>query len=388
MKLAIDLNGVATPLTGIGHYTLQLTRGLAHHRAVTELAPVQQGRCVSLAGLEVLRTSPPPSTGNTLRSRLTPLLRHSRTARTLRDAWQAHGVARCAKAEAADVLWEPGFLVPQFSGPMVATVYDLSFLTHPTFHPAARSRMFQRWLTRTLSRADHVVTISRFTRDELCRLTDYPPERISIVSPAAASDFAPLTRTQRNAVLARLGLPSHFLLSLGTLEPRKNLGRLVRAYAALPQALRQAWPLVCVGAKGWNDASLIREMQPLVARGELLRLGYVAQQDLPQIIASANLLAYPSLYEGFGMPVIEAMACGVPVLTSRHTAMHEITGENAFLVEPTEVESIRAALQTALEDPDTRARLGARGIERALSYDWQRSTEALVAALRDASSER
>ncbi|MDR9440843.1 MAG: glycosyltransferase family 1 protein, partial [Halomonas sp.] len=283
--------------------------------------------------------------------------------------------------------WEPGLELMPFSGRRVATVYDLSHLAVPESHPPARIAYLTRQIDHTLCHADAIVTISSTMRREIAAYAGRREADITVVPPAAATAFHPLDAAARAAARGRLGLPQRYILSVGTLEPRKNLERLVQAYAALPDALRREWPLVCVGAKGWNDASLSRELQRLEARGELLRLGYVAQQDLPLITASADLLAYPSLYEGFGMPVVEAMACGVPVLTSRHTAMHEITGESAFLVEPGETDSIHAALEKALEDTDACQRVGAQGIERAARYDWQRSAETLVVALRGGSSE-
>lgn len=392
MKLLINLECLQPPLTGIGHYTQRLVACLAAHPEVETLRGLYHSRWLDGAQLHDW----PPAASRALAGpggaaalnfvqQIRHRLRQVPGSYPLRHRLRALRFAGLTRRYGEYVYWEPGLELMPFPGRRVATVYDLSHLAVPASHPPGRIAYLTRQINRTLRLADRLVTISYTMRREIAAYSGLRETDIAVVPPAAAPAFRQLDAAARAAARRRLGLPQHYILSVGTLEPRKNLERLVQAYAALPDALRREWPLVCAGAKGWNDASLIRELQRLEARGELLRLGYVAQQDLPLITASAGLLAYPSLYEGFGMPVVEAMACGVPVLTSRDTAMHEITGDDAFLVEPTDIESIRAALQGALEDPETRARLGVQGIERAARYDWQRSSEALLAALRGAS---
>lgn len=290
--------------------------------------------------------------------------------------------ARLARHFQEHVYWEPGIELMPFTGRRVATIYDLSHIAMPASHPAGRVAYLTRQIDHTLRHADAIVTISHAMRREIATYSGISAAAITVVPPAASEAFYPRTPEQTAKVRAHHRLPAQFILSVGTLEPRKNLSRLLQAYEQLPQSLRAEWPLVCVGARGWNDTSLNADVERLENRGELIRLGYVAQQDLPLIVASAGLLAYPSLYEGFGMPVVEAMASGVPVLTSRYTSMHEITGDGAFLVNPGDTDEIRTALRQALEAPDTRDNLGMHGIRQAAGYDWQASAETLLKALQ------
>lgn len=383
MKLLTNLDCMQPPLTGIGHYTKQLAAHLAGHPDVEALQGLYRSRWLDAAQLQ---DWPPTNTQALTRAGGSAVLRQ-RLRRIpgsygLRHRLRTLRFASLTRSYADHVYWEPGLELMPFAGRRVATVYDLSHLAVRASHPPARIAYLRRQIDYTLRHADAIVTISRTMRREIAVYAGLQEADIAVAPPAAAAAFRPLEAATRDAVRQRLGLPPRYILSVGTLEPRKNLERLAQAYATLPGALRREWPLVCVGAKGWNDTSLSQELRRLEARGELLRLGYVAQQDLPLITASAGLMAYPSLYEGFGMPVVEAMACGVPVLTSRNTSMHEITGESAFLVEPGETESIRAVLETALEDAEARRRLGRQGIARAAYYDWQRSAEALLASLK------
>ncbi|MFC2992537.1 glycosyltransferase family 4 protein [Halomonas tibetensis] len=382
MKLLINLDCMQPPLTGIGHYTQHLATQLSKHPEVDTFRGLYRSRWLDGTQLQDCPHASRPLSllvrPGALRRRLRQVPGSYSLRQRLREVRFVGRTRHCGD----HIYWEPGLELMPFPGRRVATIYDLSHLNVPDSHPPSRAAYLSHQIDNTLRHADVIVTISDTMRREIADYSGLNENDIVVVSPAASTDFRPLNAATRTEVRRRLGLPDRFILCLGTLEPRKNLTRFMRAYAELPTPLRKRWPLVCVGTKGWNDTSLVRNMQRLEARGELLQLGYVAQPDIPLITASADLLAYPSLYEGFGMPVVEAMACGVPVLTSRGTAMHEITGEHAFLMEPTDIASIRSTLQTALEHPEARDELGDQGITQAARYDWQRSAETLVAALR------
>lgn len=392
MKLLVNLECLQPPLTGIGHYTQQLSACLAGHPALENFIGLYRNRWINGAQLQewpasTLSTPSAPGRATTwkLAQNARRRLRDVPGSYTLRHQLRNWHFKAHTRGCDEYMYWEPGLELMPFSGKRLATIYDLSHLSVPASHPAGRISHLTQQVDYTLRHADRLMTISHTMRRDIAAYSGIKEENITVVTPAAASCFRPIDDAVQAEVCQRFGLPRQFILSVGTLEPRKNLKRLVQAYSALPDTLRRQWPLVCIGAKGWNDSAIIRDMQRLESRGELHRLGYVAQQDLPLITASAGLLAYPSLYEGFGMPVVEAMACGVPVLTSHNTAMHEITGDNAFLVEPSDVESIREALMQALEDSSTRRRLGAEGALRAARYDWQRSTGSLIATLGELS---
>jgi alpha-1,3-rhamnosyl/mannosyltransferase len=386
LKLLVNLACMQPPLTGIGHYTRQLATCVAMHSDVTAFRGLYRSRWLNAAQLHGRQTDASPadtSAKHYAGSGIKRLLRLVPGSYPLRHRLRQRHFSRQARHYQDHVYWEPGIELMPFAGQRVATLYDLSHIAMPASHPPRRVAYLTRQVDNTLRHADAIVTISHAMRRDIAAYSGINAADIAVVPPAAGRDFYPRTPEQTAEVRARHGLPAQFILSVGTLEPRKNLSRLLRAYEQLPRALRAEWPLVCVGAKGWNDAALNADVARLESRGELIRLGYVPQQDLPLLVASAGLLSYPSLYEGFGMPVVEAMASGVPVLTSRHTSMHEITQEQAFLVNPRDTEEIRMALRHALEDPDARARLGRHGIQQAARYRWDTSARRLLAVFNE-----
>ncbi|WP_198517547.1 glycosyltransferase family 4 protein [Halomonas sp. 141] len=380
MKLLTDLDCLAPPLTGIGHYTRELTQRLMHAHSVHEVRAMFHGRFVDTAGVETLLNHalmPGAAASAGLLTRLKPLVRELPMARWAWQRVKAQRFAAVSRQWQPDVYWEPNFILKPAACPAAVTIYDLSPLALPELHPASRIALLKQSLISSVARADRVVTISRFTAQALETHLGVASEKVRLVPPAAGADFHPYSEHEQAALRERYELPARFILSVGTLEPRKNLSRLLSAYERLPDALRADWPLVCVGAKGWNDAALSADIERLSARGELIRLGYVPQQDLPCLTAAAGLMAYLSIYEGFGMPVVEAMACGTPVLTSQGTVMEEVAEQCAFYADPLSVESIHAALESALHDVSARERFTLEGPAMAAKYCWADSAQVL-----------
>jgi alpha-1,3-rhamnosyl/mannosyltransferase len=195
--------------------------------------------------------------------------------------------------------------------------------------------------------------------------------------------YRPRTAEEILATLGKHGLEhSAYLLVVATLEPRKNLARLVRAYAALPVATKTRHPLVIVGARGWLNQELERTLAPLEASGTVRRLGYIGEDELPQNYAGAHAFAFPSLYEGFGLPVLEAMASGVPVLTSNVSSLPEVAGDAALLVDPNDEEALRDGLARLLDDTAWRTQASTRGLARSHDYPWSRCVDATIDAYR------
>jgi alpha-1,3-rhamnosyl/mannosyltransferase len=268
-------------------------------------------------------------------------------------------------------------------------VHDLSWLDYPEAHPVERVRFLDRHLPRTLERADRVLTDSAFIADEIASRFGVPRAKIRAIPLGVDAAYRPRSRDEIAPVLEKHGLrDSAYLLVVATLEPRKNLERLARAYAALPSTLKARHPLAIVGARGWLNRDLERVLAPLEAGGTVRRLGYVAENELPSIYAGAHAFAFPSLYEGFGLPVLEAMASGVPVLTSNVSSLPEVAGDAALTVDPLDERALSENLARLLEDDTWRDAASARGILRAREYPWSRCVEATVDAYRETSHER
>ena len=266
-----------------------------------------------------------------------------------------------------------------FSGPSVATIHDLSHLRYPEYHSTAMLRWLEKELPRTLKNATALVTVSEFSRNEISHLLSADKKDITIVPPGVAPEFRrrySFDETQR--IKQRYQLPEQFILTVGTLEPRKNTLGLMQAYGLLPAKLRKQFPLIVVGAVGWNKRTDQKKIEALVDNGDIRLMGFVAQQDLPALYQAASLFAYVSFYEGYGMPVAEAMASGIPVLTSERASMPEVADGCAKIVDPKDPEAIAEALKNYLEDQGYRQRQGELGKEKSLHYTWERSAEILM----------
>jgi alpha-1,3-rhamnosyl/mannosyltransferase len=295
--------------------------------------------------------------------------------------WLA-SVARAA-ARDCDVLLAPtSYALCALSPvPAVGVVFDLVAFDRSLSAP--RGALFERLtLPAAAGRARALLCISQATRAELVARFPAAASR-AIVTPLAA-DAAFAAAAPDPAVAARHGLDRRYVLSTATLEPRKNLSRLIEAFAALDPALRERFELVLVGGRGWRTEALDAT---LTRHAALVRtLGFVDDADLPALYAGADLVAYPSLEEGFGLPVLEAMAAGAPVLTSDRSSLPEVGGDAAFYVDPTSVDRIRAGLATLLADPERRAALAAAGRVRAREFSWEATARGTLGALERAAA--
>jgi len=266
---------------------------------------------------------------------------------------------------------------PTRTGRLVVTVHDLVWRRFPE-GLNVWGRFFHRTgLRRAVRRAARLVADSAATRDDILR---YAPRRdpatVSVihlgVSPAIRRVDEP---ERRQEVLQRLGIPARFVLNIGTLEPRKNLPRLLTAYSLLSPELRHAYPLVIVGAAGWKMSPLHDLVRERKLAGDVIWPGFVNDADLSVLLTAATLFAYPSLYEGFGLPVLEAMACGTPVVTSAISSLPEVAGAAALLVDPTEPDQLARALTRLLIDADLRTEYIARGDARWREFSFARMAE-------------
>ncbi|MBY4676796.1 glycosyltransferase family 4 protein [Marinobacterium arenosum] len=390
MKIITNVASLMPPLTGIGHYTRELLSFLLTHPEVEDIrgmSPVKWYEREQLATL----LEPDSSCAGSDSEPAKRLLRQSirgqlvKVARRVPFARRAKQLLaeRTARRRAAEcdgyLYWEPNYLLLPVSNPAITTVHDLSHMVYPQFHPAERVKLLDQQLGNSLRQAKRVVAVSEYTRLQIEQAFDIPAAEIALVPPAVGDPFRLPHSTEALAgARQRYGLPDQYVLSVGTLEPRKNVEGLIQAYAALPAALRQGFPLVLVGAKGWMTEKLEALLAPMLKRGEVIRLGYVAQQDLPLIYAAASCMGYVSYFEGFGMPIAEAMASGTAVITSNTSSMPEVAGGAARLVDPSDCDDISQALLTVLEDDRLRREMEQRGRDIASQYTWQRSGETLL----------
>jgi glycosyltransferase involved in cell wall biosynthesis len=372
MRVILNVDAITAPLTGIGRYALELAHGLATHAAIDELRLYSAFRWVDdpAHALAANRTIAQLRRSVPFKTQALELYTQLRSA-----LFRAH-----TRRLRGFLLHTPNYILMPFEGPAVTTVHDLSALNYPETHPVERVRFLDRHLPRTLERADAVLTDSRFIADEIHTRLGVPRAKLHTVPLGVDPVYRPRTQDELAPALASLGLVAGgYLLVVATQEPRKNLVRLVRAYAALEPAQRARHPLVVVGARGWLNHELERTLGPLEASGSARRLGYVSEEALPLIYAGARAFAFPSLYEGFGLPVLEAMASGVPVLTSNVSSMPEVGADIALGVDPLDEDALRAGLERILDDEPWRADAMTRGPQHARQFPWSRCVDDTIA---------
>ncbi len=364
MRVVFDLTVGRLDPAGGGTYVNQLARALA--------------RCL---GPEGFATVSCPGTRLRVGGRTWP----DRLATLHRDLWWTqYAVSRAAAQHRADLLHLPATVAPVRPGlPTVVTIHDLAVLRFPYLF-----RAWFRWYGRTVipraaRAARKVITVSQASKQDICELLGLPPERVAVV-PNGVDSLA-LARGSVEQVRSRYALPAAFALTVGSLEPRKNMPRLLRAVTRLQQepATRDL-VLVHAGPRGWLEGEVLDALRKLRPRPAVRFLGYVPQEDLGPLYRAARLLVYPSLFEGFGLPVLEAMACGCPVVTSNCAALPEVAGDAAVLVDPGSEEAIAEGIRLLWADAELRARLASQGKQRAAAFTWEGAARATSAVYREA----
>jgi len=266
-------------------------------------------------------------------------------------------------------------LMPHF-GPRVVTIHDLSVLHYPEFHPQDRVAYISGGLKYSLRNADQVIVDSDFVKQELLQRFKISESKLTTVHLAAGSDYRPRDAAGCAGVLAKHGLTYRgFLLVVGSVEPRKNLSLMIDAYSELSPDIKSAYPMVHIGPAGWNNTPIVHKLTRLAESGWFRSLGYVSQQDIAEIYSSAAGLAFPSIYEGFGLPPLEAMNSGTPVLVSHSSSIPEVVGDCGLLIDPRSCESIRAGLSKLLGGGGDIDAMVQRGLVRAQEFSWTKTAE-------------
>jgi glycosyltransferase involved in cell wall biosynthesis len=331
------------------------------------------------------RLSPNGTTLNVRRSRMD-------TSQPLRRIFWEQAIQPWALATAGlDLVHHLAFAGPLFvpalrPPPTVVTVYDLSFMRYPERLPATRRAYLRLFTALTCQRARRVLAISQSTADDLTALLGIAPDKIDLAIPGVDPHFRRLPAEQVAVWRTQQGLPEHFVLYLGTLEPRKNLPVLLRAFAALPETVRNEVKLVLAGAKGWMADAIDRTITETGLGENVLQPGFVPDEDLVWWYNAARVFVYPSVFEGWGLPVAEAMACGLPVLTSAVSSLPEVVGEVGYCLPPDDVSAWQTALHHALTDSAWRAEQSERGRSRAARFTWQHTAHQTLESYQKALS--
>lgn len=373
LRLAFNGSALLSPLTGVGQYAKSLAEQLVRHD------DLEVHFFYAAAWSPEIRTEPVKRIG-TIKDFIKKVVPQPyRVSRALQNWRFGMGLRKFRP----HLYHEPNFLPFRFDGPTIITAHDLSWIRYPETHPAERVEVMNRYFPPALERAAHILTDAEYVRQEIIREFGIAPEKITSVPLGARAIFRPRAEAECAAVLAERGLGyRQYVLCVGTLEPRKNLELVIRSYAAMPAAFRQRVPLVIVGMRGWLTSSLESVMQPLVASGELRPLGFTSDEALASLYAGALCLVYPSLYEGFGLPPLEAMASGTPVIVSDRSTLPEVVGEAGIQIDANDEAGLRAALRRFDEDRAFWQERAQASVRQSSLFSWPRCAAETLAIYR------
>lgn len=380
LKVVLSVEALTPVLTGIGRYAWELASRMPSHLGAECVRFYRQGRWVKDPGalLQSEQVSAHPSTRAGMKWPQWPdWVRRGFAQHRLR---QVEGQCR------GHVFHGPNYFLPPCADLGVATVHDLSIFKYPQTHPLERIKHFEREFEQSISRAVHLITDSEATRLEVIDYLAWAPEKITAVALGVSNLFMPAQLFNApilTACLRRYGLVAQgYTLCVSTLEPRKKIERLLQAYQCLPARLRARYPLVLVGGSGWLSDDLHQDIERFSGQGWLRYLGFVSEADLPCLYAGACTFTFPSIYEGFGLPVLEAMASGVPVVASNRSSLPEVTQGAALLIDPDDITNFAANLVRSLEDEHWREAAIQRGLAVSRDRTWDQCVEKTAAVYK------
>jgi glycosyltransferase involved in cell wall biosynthesis len=368
MRIGIDGLPLTAPKTGVGHYTFELARALARLEPASQLEIVYPSTYPTIITLENSNEESVPENLKLERVRVGPLERH----------WWSTGLPRYIKRSGLELFHGTNFDIPLWRrSATVLTIHDLSQLIHPQTHPKRSVNRARRRLPLMARTADAIITPTESVRREVCERLRTSPEKVFAIPEAARACFRPLDFAETENVRRRLSIGGDFLLTVGTLEPRKNLSALVDAFEEVVRAQPQRQTqLVIAGGRGWLSGPLFAVIEKSPARERILLTDYLHDEELRALYASCRAFVYPSIYEGFGLPPLEAMACAAPVIASRISAIEEMTGEAALLFDPQSIGELAQKILELVDDDDgenVRRRLSAAGLRRAAEFSWEKT---------------
>lgn len=364
MKITLCVDALGPQPGGIGRYTWELCKGLSRRADVASLHFFGRGRLIADPRLLLDGEDLP---------------RPRRMTRRLRSWWERRTIG-------SSLVHGPNYFLPASAEGGIVTVHDLSVFRYPETHPADRVRAFERHFLHSLDRSAHVITDTETVRREVIEAFSVSPDAVTAIPLGVESRFC--AHNERDlASLRAFGLtPGGYGLCVSTLEPRKKIAELIRAWAELPSELRFRFPLVLVGGSGWENDTLHEEIEEAAGQGWLRHLGFVNEQSLGELYAGSALFIYPSIYEGFGLPPVEAMASGVPVIVADRSCLPEVCGDAALYVDPDDIGAFAQGIEDGLTNHEWRSRAVTKGLERASEFSWTRCIDETIAVYRKVNS--
>ncbi len=371
MRIGIDYSPVAGERTGVGQYAYNLVHALA--RVDKKNSYLLYSIFYYIFNADFKKIDIPTADNFKI-----PSINNFFPVKFLRYLWSESRslLVKEYLLGNVDVVHSTTFCAPRFrrkNKRLVVTIYDLTVITHPECHQEENIRHCSHGIKDAVKYADAIIAISEHTKADLMQYFNVPEDMITVTYLAADPMYKPVSEP---AILAsvkeKYKLPEKFILFVGSLEPRKNIKTLINAYSRLSEKLQKEYSLVIAGASGWLNSDIYKTVKDLSIKERVHFTGYIDKEDISALYSMSTVFVYPSLYEGFGLPILEAMACGTPVITSNTSSMPEVAGEAAVLITPTDVDAMVVSLQKILKDEALRVKMSLAGIEQAKSFTWER----------------
>jgi glycosyltransferase involved in cell wall biosynthesis len=376
MKVVIGTDSLHGSLTGVGRYTYELSKQLCKAPEISELKGFDFGIFHSieerLNSYDQINSSA-DVVGKT--SRLSKLRLSLAKSRIATSIFQQYATVVCGlflRQKSNTIFHSPNFHLPRFTRKSVVTIHDLSFLLFPEYHPDARVSWMTNLVPKAVQSSSHIICVSESTKTDLVKNYQVDPEKVSVTYLGVDEKFHLRQAESISAVMNKYSLPvGQYFLCVSTIEPRKNIEGLIDAYLRLDKSTRLHHPLVLVGGFGWLFEQLKERIAGLTEEG-VIHLGFVRQNELPLIYNGARCFVYPSFYEGFGLPVLEAQASGIPVIASNTSSVPEVTSEKAIMIDPYDGNELYRAMDQAIEDEHWLESCSLSGLQKAREFTWEK----------------
>lgn len=360
-KILIDSVSLLSSLTGIGRYTSEISKYLEKELELTYFYGYYSHKRIE------------PSRDNGMKSlkaffSSVPLLK--KTAR------KALTIASKFFNSKFDLYWVPHFIPLDGvkSSKIVSTIHDLSFYLHPQWHPQERVEYFNKYFFKAIEKVDWIITVSEFSKNEIVKYLNYDENKITVIHNGVNQKlYKVYDASILNVTKIKFNLSDTFLLFVGSIEPRKNLLNLLKAYHLLEDEIKDTYPLILVGFKGWENKEIMQEIEK--EKKHIRYLGYLSDEELAHVYNLATLFIYPSLYEGFGIPPLEAMASATAVISSDTSSLPEVCGDAAMYINPNKCEEITQSIQLLLSNKNKREELIEKGLQRVKEFTWEKSAK-------------
>jgi glycosyltransferase involved in cell wall biosynthesis len=376
IRLILETDAIIQPLTGIGRYAMELLRAFLASDEFSDIRCFSRGHWhepkAVMHSVNLLREAD----GNTREQEPPTRWSGNSVKSLLRRVLPYVSQRRLDKYSDTHLYHSPNYRLSPFAGKKIATFHDLSLFLYPQYHPQDRLKVLTPAIEQAAQEADHLIVDSAQVRNEVMAYFNVPEDRITAIPLASSLDANSLDESARDRFLLRLGLkPGGYFLFVSTLEPRKNISGLLGAYELLPANVRKHYPLVLAGQLGWKSDDIEQALERGKRRGDVIQPGYLSNLQVCQLYSGARAFVYPSFYEGFGLPILEAQGFGIPVITSNCSCMPEVAGSGALLINPEAYAALADAMCAIIDDHELHARISRLGLENSRQYSWANTAQ-------------